>query len=228
MDNLSNAGHRERLRTRYLKAGGDGFPDYDMVELLLTYCIQRRDVKPIARELLKRFKDIGGIMDAELQELCEAEGMGENSALLFKLLRDLCVRYLECQVKNTDVISSPDQLQNYARMKLSEFPDEVMMLICLNTKNHVIHSEIISRGTIDYAVIYPRNVAADALRKKAAGVIIIHNHPSGVTLPSKADKKFTEDVRFALKSLEIRLLDHLIVSRTDAFSFVDHGLLNME
>lgn len=228
MDYSTNDGHRERLRTRYLKAGGDGFPDYDTVELLLTYCIQRRDVKPIAREMLKRFKDIGGIMDAELQELCEIDGMGEKSALLFKLLRDLCVRYLECKMKNTDVISSPDQLQNYARMKLAEFQDEVMMLIFLNSKNHVIGSEIVSRGTIDYAVIYPRSVAVDALRKKAAGVIIIHNHPSGVTHPSRADKKFTEDVRFALRSLEIRLLDHLIVSRTDAFSFVEHGLLNME
>jgi len=221
-------GHRERLRARYLKAGGDGFPEYDMVELLLTYCIQRRDVKPIARALLNRFKDIGGIMDAELHELCEVEGMGENSALLLKLMRDLCVRYLDCRMKNTDVISSPDQLQNYARMKLAQYPDEMMMLICLNSKNHVIGSEILSRGTLDYAVIYPRNVAVNALRKKAAGVIIIHNHPSGVTLPSKADKKFTEDVRAALKSLEIRLLDHMIVSRTDAFSFVDHGLLNAE
>ena len=228
VDQSLNEGHRERLRTRYLKAGGDGFPDYDMMELLLTYCIQRRDVKPIARELLKRFKDIGGVMDAELHELCEVEGMGEKSALLLKLLRNLCVRYLESKMKNTDVISSPDQLENYARMKLAEFPDEVMMLICLNSKNHVIGSEIVSRGTIDYAVIYPRNVAADALRKKAAGVIIIHNHPSGVTTPSKADRKVTEDVRLALKSLEIRLLDHMIVSRTNAFSFVDHGLLNAE
>lgn len=225
MEHLTNEGHRERLRTRYLKAGGDGFPDYDMVELLLTYCIQRRDVKPIARTLLKRFKDVGGIMDAELQELCEVDGMGEKSALLFKLLRDLCVRYLEYRMKNTDVISSPEQLENYARMKLAEFPDEVMMIIFLNSKNHVVGSEIISRGTIDYAVVYPRSVAVGALRKKAAGVIIIHNHPSGITLPSRADKKFTEDARHALRPLEIRLLDHLIVSRTEAFSFVAHGLL---
>ena len=218
-------GHRGRLRSRYLKAGGDGFTDYDIIELVLTYAIPRRDVKPIARELLRRFKDVAGIMDADPKEISEVPGMGGTSALLFQLMRDLCVRYLETKMRDIDVISSPEKLVDYARMKLAGYSDEMIMIICLNTKNHVIDAEIVSRGTIDAAVIYPRTIAADALRKKAAGVIIVHNHPSGVTQPSMADREFTRAVSEALKLLDIHLLDHLIVSRTDAFSFNEHRLL---
>ena len=218
-------GHRGRLRSRYLKAGGDGFTDYDIIELVLTYAIPRRDVKPIARELLRRFKDVAGIMDADPKEISEVSGMGNNSALLFQLMRDICVRYLETKVRDIDVISSPEKLVDYARMKLSCYTDEVIMVICLNTKNHVIDAEIVSRGTIDAAVIYPRTIALDALRRKAASVIIVHNHPSGVTQPSAADREFTRALAEALKVLDIHLLDHLIVSRTDAFSFNEHRLL---
>lgn len=225
MDKSLNSGHRERLRTRYLKAGGDGFPDYDMVELLLTYAIQRRDVKPIARNLLQKFKNIGGIMDATTEDLCSVEGMGEKSALLLKLMRDFCIRYLESEITNTDVLNSTRKLREYARMKLGGFTEEVMMLICLNVKNRIIDSKIISRGTIDSAVIYPRNIAADALQKKAASVIVVHNHPSGDTTPSFTDKEFTAEVAKALHLLDIDLLDHLIVSRTDAFSFLEHGMM---
>ena len=218
-------GHRGRLRSRYLKAGGDGFTDYDIIELILTYAIPRRDVKPVARELLRKFKDVAGIMDADAKEISEISGMGSNSALLFRLMRDICVRYLENKVRDVDVISSPEKLIDYARMKLAGYADEVIMVICLNTKNHVIDAEIVSRGTIDAAVIYPRTIAADALRKKAAGVIIVHNHPSGVTQPSMADREFTRAVAEALKLLDIHLLDHLIVSRSTAFSFNEHRLL---
>ena len=212
---MEKDGHRGRLRSRYLKAGGDGFTDYDIIELVLTYAIPRRDVKPVARELLRRFKDVAGIMDADPKEICEIGGMGDNSALLFRIMRDICVRYLENKVRDIDVISSPEKLINYARMKLAGYSDEVIMVICLNTKNHVI----------DAAVIYPRTIAADALRKKAAGVIIVHNHPSGVTQPSMADREFTRAVFEALKLLDIHLLDHLVVSRSEAFSFKEHRLL---
>ena len=212
---MERDGHRGRLRSRYLKAGGDGFTDYDIIELVLTYAIPRRDVKPVARELLRRFKDVAGIMDADPKEICEIGGMGDNSALLFRIMRDICVRYLENKVRDIDVISSPEKLINYARMKLSGYSDEVIMVICLNTKNHVIDAEI----------VYPRTIAADALRKKAAGVIIVHNHPSGVTQPSMADREFTRAVFEALKLLDIHLLDHLVVSRNEAFSFKEHRLL---
>lgn len=219
-----NDGHRERLRNRYLQADGH-FPDYDMLELLLTYAVQRRDVKPIARELVRQFKDLAGVLDADMEKLCQVDGIGEKSALLIRLLRDLCSRYLESKVQGTEVLSSSAELKDYARMKLAGYAEEVMMLVCLDVKNHVISTEIIARGTVDAAVVYPRNVAAAALNCSASGVIIIHNHPSGVTEPSRADRQFTRQVQDALRTLDIRLLDHLIVSRTSSYSFLDHGIL---
>lgn len=221
----SKEGHRERLRSRYRKAGGDGFTDYDMVELILLYAIPRRDVKPVARELLRRFGSLSALIDADPKEIGEVAGMGDNSSLMFPIIRDLCVRYLENNAQEVDVISSPEKLLRFARMKLAGNTEEVMMLICVNTKNHVIDAEIISHGTIDAAVVYPRNIAADALKKKASGVILVHNHPSGVTQPSNADRQFTDALKNALDLLDVRLLDHLIVSRTGSFSFAGHRLL---
>ena len=220
-----NEGHRERLRARYLQAGEDGFPDYDLLELLLTYAVHRQDVKPAARDLLARFHDIGGLMDARMEDLCQVKGIGPNSALLFTLIRDICSRYLESKTKHTDVLSSPEAVQSYARMRLAAYPDEVMLVIYLDVKNQVIRSEIIAHGTVDSAVVFPRNVVEGALKNKAASVILVHNHPSGITQPSPADRRFTSGLQEALATLEIKLLDHLIVSRTSAYSFRDHNLL---
>ncbi len=129
MKKTLNAGHRERLRSRYLMAGGESIPDYDLLELLLTYAVQRRDVKPIARELLEKFHDLSGVMNAGLEELCQVPGIGKNSALLILLLRRLCTRYLEDRAVRQDVIKSSDDLKNYARMRLASSCDEVLLLI---------------------------------------------------------------------------------------------------
>lgn len=218
-------GHRERLRERYLRAGSDGFTDSDLLELLLTYAVVRRDVKAPARELLHRFKDMARILDASPEELSQIPGIGKRSALLFSLLREICTRYLETKTQDLDVLDSMEAIKNFARMKLASFHEEVMMLVCLDVKNHVLSSRIITRGTVDSAIVYPRNIAAEALRYEASNVIIIHNHPSGITDPSRSDRLFTKQIRDALRPLDIRLLDHLIVSRTDVYSFLDNGLL---
>ena len=221
-----NAGHRQRLRDRYLQAGENGLPEYDLLELLLTYAVQRHDVKPVARELLTQFKSIAGVMDAGLDKLCQVKGIGQNSALLFVLIRDICSRYLESKVMHTDVLSSPSAVQSFARMRLAAYTDEVMLAIYLDVKNQVIRSDIISHGTVSTAVIFPRMVAEAALKHNAASVILVHNHPSGMTQPSLADRKFTKALQEALATLEIHLLDHLIVSRTSAFSFADNNMLD--
>lgn len=225
MDKTLLKGHRERLRKRYMQAGEDGFTDYDLLELLLTYAITRRDVKAPARELLTQFRDLASIMEADLTQLCQVPGLGERSALLLVLIREFCTRYLASKTKNTDLLDSMDALKNYARMKMAPCRNEEMMLVCLDAKNHVITNRIISRGTVDSTVVYPRDIAAEALRCQAAGIILIHNHPSGVTEPSRSDRVFTKQIRDALRPLDIRLLDHLIVSRSDVYSFLDHGLL---
>ena len=227
MDQIK-CGHRERLRSRYIQAGENGLQDYDMLELLLTYAIQRRDVKPIARRLLDRFHNLSGILDANLDDLCRIEGIGTNSALLTTLIRNLCTRYLENNLIGLDVIDSSEKLEDYARMRLSAFTDEAFMLIFLDVKNHVIDSEIFARGTYDTIILQPKRIAEDAVAHKAPKLIMVHNHPSGITDPSASDIDFTRKLEALLAPLDIRLLDHLVVSRAGAYSFLNHGLLKVK
>ena len=227
MDQIK-CGHRERLRSRYIQAGENGLPDYDMLELLLTYAIQRRDVKPIARRLMDRFHNLSGILDANLDDLCRIEGIGTNSALLITLIRNLCTRYLENNLIGLDVIDSSEKLEDYARMRLSAFTDEAFMLIFLDVKNHVIDSEIFARGTYDTIILQPKRIADDAVAHKAPKLIMVHNHPSGITDPSASDIDFTRKLEALLAPLDIRLLDHLVVSRAGAYSFLNHGLLKVK
>ena len=223
----SNKGHRERLRTRYLQSGDNGLPDYDLLELLLTYAVQRRDVKSIARELIERFHDLQGVIDAGADQLCQIKGIGPNSAILITLIRSHCTRYLETSAKNCDVINSTEKLREYARMRLALYSDEVFLLICLDVKNQILNTTVYGRGTVDSVVIHPRIIAEEALRNKAASVILVHNHPSGQTEPSRADADFTAKLEVALRPLEIVLLDHLVVSRYGYFSFLDHNMLKV-
>ena len=225
MDKSQKTGHRERMRNRYLQAGGEGFPDYDLLELLLSYAVVRRDVKGVSRDLLQRYKSLTAIMDLSVEELSQIPGLGKRSALLIVLIREFCTRYLEARVRESDLLQSVDALKDYARMKLAGARNEEMMLVCLDAKNHVISSRIISKGTVDSTVVYPRDIAAEALGCQASGIILIHNHPSGVTDPSRSDRVFTKQIRDALHPLDIRLLDHLIVSRSDVYSFLENGLL---
>ena len=224
----TKCGHRERLRNRYIHAGENGLPDYDMLELLLTYAIQRRDVKPMARRLLERFHDLSGIMDASLEDLCRIEGFGPNSAVLITLVRTLCTRYLENKLIGMDVIDCGETLENYARMRLSALTDEAFLLIFLDVKNHVIDSEVFARGTYDTIILQPRRIAEDAVAHKAPKLIVVHNHPSGITDPSASDIDFTRKLEAVLSPLDISLLDHLVVSRVGVYSFLNHGLLKVK
>ena len=224
----TKCGHRQRLRNRYIHAGENGLPDYDMLELLLTYAIQRRDVKPLARRLLERFHDLSGIMDASLEDLCRIEGLGPNSAVLITLIRSLCTRYLENKLIGMDVIDCGETLENYARMRLSAFTDEAFLLIFLDVKNHVIDSEVFARGTYDTIILQPRRIAEDAVAHKAPKLIVVHNHPSGITDPSASDIDFTRKLEAVLAPLDISLLDHLVVSRVGVYSFLNHGLLKVK
>ena len=224
----TKCGHRQRLRNRYIHAGENGLPDYDMLELLLTYAIQRRDVKPLARRLLERFHDLSGIMDASLEDLCRIEGLGPNSAVLITRVRTLCTRYLENKLIGMDVIDCGETLENYARMRLSAFTDEAFLLIFLDVKNHVIDSEVFARGTYDTIILQPRRIAEDAVAHKAPKLIVVHNHPSGITDPSASDIDFTRKLEAVLAPLDISLLDHLVVSRVGVYSFLNHGLLKVK
>ena len=218
-------GHRDRLRGKYLQAGLDGLLDYERLELLLTYAISRRDVKPIAKSLLARFKTLSGVMDAGVEEFCQVEGVAENSAVLLTLVKDLCGEYLSEKMERKDVLSSPEAVRNFLKMRLSGLKEEAFVAIFLNTKNHVIRTEVVNEGTVDHAVVYPRTLIKRALETHASGLILVHNHPSGVSKPSKDDMELTNAVKEAASALDIKVLDHIVVAKDGCFSFVENGLL---
>ena len=212
-------GHRKRLREKYLLAGPDAFLDYEILELLLSYAMARRDVKPMAKQLMEKYRSLDKIIDAEVSDLASTPGIGENSAILIKLIRSLMVRYLGQRIKEEDFMEESEAFCDYARTRLGEAPEENMLVFYLNARNMLIHTEIISRGGTDCVVVFPTEVAKHALLQSAKSVVMCHNHPSGIVSPSQQDNIVTREVRLALEPLKINLLDHLIVSKYGYHSY---------
>lgn len=215
----SATGHRKRLREKFLRAGDKAFLDYEILELLLSFSIARKDMKPLARDLLKKFKTLSGVLDADVSELSVCKGVGENSAVLIKLVRVLMVRYLEQSIRNRNFMDDSDKFCDYARARLGECTNEMMMVFFLDTRNQLIDAEIIGEGATDCVVVFPSVVAKRALLRSARSIVLCHNHPSGIVSPSEEDNLVTREVRHALEPLEIHLLDHIIVSKYDYYSY---------
>ena len=215
-------GHRQRLREKFENYEQEAFLDYELLELILTYSIPRRDVKPIAKELLNRFHSFPGVMDAQPEDLAQVPGLGQNSITLLKLIRSANVRYLARTMESLPLLNSPQHFADYARMKLGDKNNEVTLVFYLNTQNRLIRCDTLSAGTVDAVNIFPSEVARTALLSGAQAVVICHNHPGGGCLPSRDDDSVTFDIRNALAPLEIILLDHVIVSRFGFYSYRMH------
>lgn len=199
--------------------------DYELLELLLTFAVPRRDVKPLARQLLERFRGLGGVLHAGLEELEAVEGMGPVSATIVRLVHELCVACLEEKMMGSDFLSSPQAVRKYARVILGGMSNEAFMVICLNVRNQVMHTEILQEGTVDRAMVFPRRIIETALFRHAAGIILVHNHPSGQPEPSDEDRRLTATVVAAARTVGLRVLDHLVVGRDSYFSFAEADLM---
>jgi len=218
-------GHRKRLRERFRKNGTEGMHDYEVLELLLTYAIPRKDVKPIAKDLLKRFGSLSGVLDAGQKELEEVANIGPISSTLIRLIKETCGIYLAEKMSNKDVLSSPQAVLDFARVKLAGLPHEAFMIIFLNAKNKVLDYKVLQEGTVDRAVIYPRRMVEEALALHAAGIILVHNHPSGDSEPSPEDKQLTRSLTEAARTIDLRVLDHIIVGKEGYCSFLESRLM---
>jgi DNA repair protein RadC len=218
-------GHRRRLRERFQKTGAEGLHDYELLELLLTYAISQKDVKPIAKDLIKRFGSLSGVLDASHKDLETISGLGSISATLIRLIKEVCGAYLAERIESKNVLSSPQAVVNYSRMRLAGLSHEVFMVIYLNTKNEMIRCEIVDEGTVDRAIVYPRKIVESALVHHASSLILVHNHPSGHPEPSEEDKRLTRSISDAARTMDIRVLDHIIVGKAAHFSFVEGHLL---
>jgi DNA repair protein RadC len=217
-------GHRERLRKRFLESGEKGLLDYELLELLLTYAIPRRDVKSYAKILIRKFGSLAGVLDANPRELEEVLQVGPISSTLIHLVKRLNEAYFFEKMKNRDALSSPQAVLDFARVRMAGLPHEAFMVIFLNTKNKVLDYKVVQEGTVDRAVIYPRRIVEEAIARHAAGVILVHNHPSGQSEPSPEDRELTRSIFEAARTIDLRVLDHIIVGKEGHFSFVENHL----
>ncbi len=185
---LSPAGHRQRLRERFLASGLDGFHDYEVVELLLTLSVLRKDCKPMAKTALQRFKTFQGVMDASVEELAAIDGLGAKSAFPIPLIRAVTRRYLASRIQDRVVISDTQALADFLYGTMAGLTREVFQVLLLDAKNRLIANQTLFEGTLTTSAVYPREVVRLALKNHAAALIVAHNHPSGDPAPSKADR----------------------------------------
>lgn len=218
-------GHRKRLRERFIKAGGEALPDYELLELLLALAKPRSDVKPLAKKLLKRFGGFAAVISAEPRELTEVEGVAEATAVALKTVQAAALRLAREEVMARPVIGSWERLLAYCRMAMAHSKTEQFRLLFLDRKNALIADELQQRGTVDHTPVYTREVVKRALDLGASAIIMVHNHPSGDSTPSKADIQMTREVKEAAEKLGIVLHDHVIIGRGEHASFKALGLL---
>jgi len=215
-----SVGHRERLRKRFLQAGADAFADHELLELILTYSIPRRDVKSIAKALLERCGDLAGVFGAPRDLLESVPGMGSESAALIRLMADMAAEIWKPERRrHRKRISTLDDAIKAVRALVGAKREEEFYVILLDAKNQVLGEERLVQGTVDRVAVFPRKVLELALSRRAAAILIAHNHPSGDPTPSRQDRELTSAMKEAARAVEVRFLDHIIMAGNETYSF---------
>ena len=232
MNEKDSQGHRERIKEKFLKNGIDGFAEYEILELLLTYCIPRKDTKPIAKELLNKFKSLDNVFKADFDKLSAVDGLGKNSIAFLKLIGDLPSIIYKDELKNKKLvdketlkISNKDILLKYLRNKIGYEEIEKFYVIYLSSSNEVIEFEENSTGTLDRSSVYPREIYKRVISLNAKSIILAHNHPSDNITPSKSDIELTNEIAKGLKNFGALLIEHIIITKNSYFSFLEEGLI---
>ena len=222
--------HRERLRRRFLDRGPDALEDYELLEMVLFAASPRRDVKPLAKLLIRTFGDLWGVVNAPPERLrgLKAEGVSlgtDNAIATVRIVGAAALRALQQRVIDQPVLASWQALIDYCAAAMAHEPTEQFRLLFLDRRNKLIADEVQQRGTIDHTPVYPREVVKRALELSAAAVILVHNHPSGDPTPSRADIEMTKEILRAAHSLGIAVHDHVIVGKGKHVSFKAQGLM---
>ncbi|OHE70681.1 MAG: hypothetical protein A2007_06100 [Verrucomicrobia bacterium GWC2_42_7] len=213
--------HRANLRQRFLQAGFNGFVEHEIVELLLTLCIPRKDVKGISKELVKEFGSLRGILEASPQNLQKVKGIGNIAATSLKIIKETANVYLHHVAEDQPVFDSFKKIENFWKSSIGCLDYEVFEVASLDSQLRLLRNGVdrIAEGTVDQAAVYPRKVIESALTHSASAIIVAHNHPSGRPEPSEYDKQLTDVLQFLCTHLGIRFIDHLIFSPSGTFSF---------
>ncbi len=218
-------GHRKRVKEKFLASLGKELHDYELLEILLFSAFPRHDTKPLAKRLLAKFGSILAIINADIDTLRDVEGVGEGAIIPFKIIAEISNRILKSQAQEKPVLSNWQAVLNYVKNALGELNYEVFRVLFLNKNFQLIEDELISIGENDHVQVSVKLIVKKSLLLHASSIVLAHNHPTGDLRASAADIKMTNEIIFALKPLNISLLDHLIVGRDKCFSFKAEGLL---
>lgn len=211
---------------RYDKDGFDNWHDYEILEYLLTFALPRRDTKPQAKELIRKFGSFHAVLEADPRQIAALRGLGPYTARFINVMYQTARMYARTKTHGTPVsLSTPQQVRHYLTVSMKGLSDESVRALYLNRQNEIVADELLETGTVDTTQVYTRKIVERALRHKASRIILAHNHPSGSLEPSAEDVEVTERIRDALALIEIELLDHVIVGQSGYFSFSDAGLV---
>ncbi len=223
-----HSGHRQRLKERFLRDGLDNFEEHQALELLLFYGIPQRDTNPIAHELIERFGSLSGVLEAKPEELEQVPYVGENVTTLFRLITEISRYYQVNSAMREKILTTIYDCGRYLVPFFYGRQHETVFLLCLDAKCKVLACKKVGQGSINSASVSVRQIVETALKYNASAVILAHNHPSGLALPSREDVQTTRRVAAALDAVEVELTDHIVVADGDWVSLVQSGLYRPE
>lgn len=216
-------GHRERLRQRFLAEGLDQFTDVQVLEILLFYCIARKDTNPIAHALLDHFGSLSQVLEAPMEELCKVEGIGENTAVFLRLVTQVGRCYLTDRASKAKVLPTLESCAKYLQTYFFGRNVETVYLLCLDAKCKMLCCKKLSEGDVNSTSISVRKIVETALTTNASSVVLAHNHPGGMAVPSNADVQTTSQIAAALRAVDVNFIDHILVTDDDYVSLVQSG-----
>lgn len=214
------------MREKFLQGGLHGFLDYEIIELLLSLGTPRRDCKTPAREALRKFKTLRGVLEADTSELQEIKGIGPHNIFGIRFVQEVSRRFLREKILSRPVFQCSAEVFDYLYHSLRDARKEKFMVFFLDAKNQILEEETLFEGTVNSSAVYPREIMERALKYKASSLIFVHNHPSGDPEPSESDKEITRDLVFAALVIQLKVLDHIIIGNDRYFSFADRGLIS--
>lgn len=218
-------GHRDRKRDQFLRNGAESFEEHELLELLLFYAIPRKDTNPIAHELINRFHGLQGVLSAPVEELTQVPEIGKNAAVLIRLIAPLYRQSLIFAASHEVILDTRERIGNFFQNLFIANPNEVMYQLCLDAKGRKLDLFKVNEGDVGSVGLNVRRIMENALRSRAMMVALAHNHPSGVAFPSQADQTATEMVREALATMDVQLVDHVIVADGDYISMAESGMM---